>query len=156
MHLKNIDRVQLVAGNVEPRNIDNGESKNTQIETKTRYEYMEVDLHDLALGIKKTIDVATYRGGFEKVREVPRVMARRKSIKFDELLEQNASKREELEWYKRCFRERFILPYFENIVGSCFLLVQECTERVPKISSANQSVSELDESEKAEHFDHEA
>ncbi|XP_053994068.1 uncharacterized protein LOC128884608 [Hylaeus volcanicus] len=145
--------MSLVGGAAEGCITANEKGEDTQVEIKTRHEYLEVDLHDLALGIKKTIDVATYRSGFEKQWKAPRAMQPRKSIEFDELLEQKASKREALEWYKRCFRERFILPYFQNIAGSCFLWVRDCVENASKISLANRLAAEPGESQKIHHFD---
>lgn len=108
---------------------------------------MEDILQDLALGIKRAIDVATYRSGLERQSKVSSVKAPQRSIKLDELLKQRASKKEALEWYKRCMREGCVLPYFQNITGTCFLLIEGCVENALTTPLTSRSSTGLGESE---------
>ncbi|XP_076658524.1 sperm-associated antigen 17 [Halictus rubicundus] len=136
--------MSLVSGSCDPATPT--DSADTQKDTEEIFDSLEHDLCDLSLGIKKTIDATTYRYGLSKRWEEPgaRTKEPRKSIEFNELLRQKAAKREELQWYKWCFKEKFYLPYFQNITGACFLWVLECVENAPKISLANHSLGEHD------------
>lgn len=110
----------------------------------TVYDYLEDSLHVLSLGIKKTIDVETYKIGLQRQWRIEKAETRRKSMIFDELLGHKALEKEELEWYKRCMKEKFILPYFQNITGTCFLWVINCIDNALNISVGG-SLDEISE-----------
>ncbi|OAD62033.1 Sperm-associated antigen 17 [Eufriesea mexicana] len=106
------------------------------------YGHLEDNLHVLSLGIKKTIDVETYKIGLKKQWTISGTTARRRSMNFDEFLGHKDVEREKLEWYKRCMREKFILPYFENITGMCFLWIMDSIENA---MSGNEAFDEIGE-----------
>lgn len=95
---------------------------------KPVYNYLEENLRELSLGNKKKINVEIYELGLEREWISAKPKIKRKSIKYEEILKYKIMKREELKWYKRCMREKFILPYFENITGTCFLWIKDCME----------------------------
>ncbi|CAK9806855.1 Sperm-associated antigen 17 [Anthophora quadrimaculata] len=95
---------------------------------KSVYDEIEANLNALSLGIKKTIDVETYKIGLQKPWKTPKPKPRRKSMVFDKVLKHKAIEKETLDWYKYCMRTKFILPYFQNTQGSCFLLIMNCLE----------------------------
>lgn len=92
------------------------------------YNYLEENLYELSLGNKKKINVEIYKFGLERKWILPKPKIKRKSIKYEETLKYKIMKKEELRWYIRCMREKFILPYFENITGTCFLWIKDCME----------------------------
>ncbi|EZA51735.1 hypothetical protein X777_09491 [Ooceraea biroi] len=85
----------------------------------------EEELRELALGVRKSIDVETYvrslRGKLIKVS----TEAVRQSSRLAELLQQRGSMKEEYEWYKQCMRKRIIMPYFQTIANSCYSLMKD-------------------------------
>ncbi|RLU23777.1 hypothetical protein DMN91_003985 [Ooceraea biroi] len=85
----------------------------------------EEELRELALGVRKSIDVETYvrslRGKLIKVS----TEAVRQSSRLAELLQQRGSMKEEYEWYKQCMRKRIIMPYFQTIANSGYSLMKD-------------------------------
>lgn len=124
----------MVRGIFQPRSSMDQEKNLVQEKLDTVYDYLEDSLHVLSLGIKKTIDVETYKIGLQRQWRIEKAETRRKSMIFDELLGHKALEKEELEWYKRCMKEKFILPYFQNITGTCFLWVINCIDNALNIS----------------------
>ena len=118
--------MQLVLDDFQSRFSVDQEKKLVQEKTKTAYDRLEESLHSLSLGTKKTIDVETYKIGLERQWQTEKSNGPRKSMKLDEFLGHKALEMEELEWYKRCMKEKFVLPYFQNITGTCFLWVIDC------------------------------
>lgn len=94
---------------------------------KPVYNYLEENLHKLSLGKKNKINMEIYEFGLER-EWISKPKIKRKSIKYEEFVKYKLIKKEELKWYKRCMKEKFILPYFENITGTCFLWIKDCME----------------------------
>ncbi|XP_076243923.1 uncharacterized protein LOC143185083 [Calliopsis andreniformis] len=135
--------MSLVSGTDESSINEKG--KEDKRKEKTMYAILEENLDDLALNVRTTIDVATYKSGLERQWKAPRKAQR--SIKFEQMLRQRATNKETLEWYKRCLRERMIVPYFQNVTGSCFILLNDCVEKVTDKSLADGLPDKCNESE---------
>lgn len=89
-------------------------------EVENDYENSEDrDLRDLALGVKKSIDVQTYIKGLQSKLIKVSTETLQQSSRFTELLRQRDLIEQEYEWYKQCMRRRIILPYFRNIADVC-------------------------------------
>ncbi|CAL7944241.1 unnamed protein product [Xylocopa violacea] len=138
--------ISLVQGSFPSYVTKDQEEKVVEAKKKIVFERLDDNLCALALGIKKTIDVETYKIGLERRSTPLRVKTWRTSIKFDEFLVHSAMEKEELEWYKRTMREKFVLPYFRNIAGTCFLWVMDCMENALNVS-ADESFDEASESQ---------
>ncbi|XP_043518366.1 uncharacterized protein LOC122533068 [Frieseomelitta varia] len=134
--------LKLVRDDPQSRFSVDQEKKLVQEKTKmTVYDRLEDSLHALSLGTRKTIDVETYKIGLERQWQTKKSNGLRKSMKHDEFLGHKTLETEELEWYKRCMKEKFILPYFQNIAGTCFLWVIDCINNalnVPVIESSGE------------------
>ncbi|XP_017795503.1 PREDICTED: uncharacterized protein LOC108576939 [Habropoda laboriosa] len=147
--------MSLVRGILQSRvNVHEEEETSQEEKMKTVYDEVESNLRTLSLGTKKTIDVETYKIGLEKPWTTAKPRVRRRSMKFDEVLEHKAAEKETLEWYKRCAREKFILPYFQNIPGACFLWIMDCMENAMNISADSVSALEEYQCESRKCFEH--
>lgn len=134
--------MQIVRGITQPQRATNDGNGIVKKRRKSIYDHLEDKLCSLALGIEKSIDGETYRIGLERPWNVAKVKAPGRSQKVDEFLGHTAEKEEQLQWYKRCMREKFILPYFQNITGACFLWVMDCMKNALNISTARLLSSE--------------
>lgn len=112
-------------------------------ETETIYDYLENNLQNLAFGSIKTIDIVIYKSGLDKHWMRPKAGHPVRSSKFVRLLKENATNKEEFDWYRRCMREGIVLPYFQNITGTCFLWVEECMENAVNVSRANRPSTKM-------------
>ncbi|CAL1685299.1 unnamed protein product [Lasius platythorax] len=88
-------------------------------------------LRELALGVKGSIDVETYVRSLQGKLIKVSTKAPRQSSRLAELLRQRGSMKEEYEWYKQCMRKRIIVPYFRNIAGSSYSLMNNRVDEAP-------------------------
>ncbi|XP_047350509.1 uncharacterized protein LOC124949476 [Vespa velutina] len=111
-------------------------------ELEDDYKTWKDNIREFALGIRTNIDVATYVDSLQRcqIKESP-TKAEHTSSRLKDLKESKRTNEIQLEWYKRCWREQIILPYFKNVVGMCFLLIIDCLDR---------TISIIEEKEKEE------
>ncbi|KAI4504349.1 hypothetical protein M0802_000820 [Mischocyttarus mexicanus] len=113
------------------------------------YRTWKDNIREFALGIRTNIDVATYVDSLQRCREkVCLPKAEPTSTKLLELLKFRKKNEIQLEWHKRCIRENIILPYFENVVGTCFLLIINCFDQAILIIDKKKKEEEEEEVEK--------
>ncbi|XP_026669284.1 uncharacterized protein LOC113464333 [Ceratina calcarata] len=126
--------------------MDREENSEKEEATKTVYDRMEDELQPLSLGIKKAIDVETYKIGLEK--EWKTAKPKTQGMAFERFLGHQTMEKEVLNWYKHCMREKYILPYFENISGTCFLWIMDCMTIALKVSVSDKWDGKIGESQK--------
>ncbi|XP_043500935.1 uncharacterized protein LOC122523326 [Polistes fuscatus] len=112
------------------------------------YRTWKDNIREFALGIRTNIDVATYLDSLQRCRrKVSMTKAEPKSKKLFELLKLRRANEIQLELHKRCIREKIILPYFENVVGTCFLLIINCLDQAILIIDKKEKEEEEEEEE---------
>ncbi|XP_018311927.1 uncharacterized protein [Mycetomoellerius zeteki] len=88
------------------------------------YGSLEDSLRELAVGVKRSIDVETYVRSLQGKLIKTSTKAPRQSSRLAELLRQRGSMKKVYEWYKQCMRKRIIVPYFGNIADSRYFLMK--------------------------------
>ncbi|KAK2587341.1 hypothetical protein KPH14_003058 [Odynerus spinipes] len=134
-------------------------SMSTSSEAQGYHKAWNDNIREFALGIRKNIDVASYLSTLQQQRRGREEGAKGRGSrpatesmlhKLAGTLVSRRSTEIHLEWYKRCMREKIILPYFENVMGSCFLLVMECIDRAIPIRLDEEEEEEEEEEEDEE------
>ncbi|XP_018347830.1 PREDICTED: uncharacterized protein LOC108751859 isoform X1 [Trachymyrmex septentrionalis] len=91
-------------------------------EVENDYGSLEDGLRELAVGVKRSIDVETYVRSLQGKLIKTSTKAPRQSSRLVEL--QRGSMKKEYERYKQCMRKRIIVPYFGNIADSRYFLMK--------------------------------
>lgn len=114
-------------------------------EVENDYESSEDGLRELAVGVKRSIDVETYVRSLQCKLIKVSTKAPRQSSRIAKLLRQRSSMKEEYEWYKQCMRKRIVVPYFRNIADSCYLLMKNHVDEAVSKKSHSSIVAEEEE-----------
>lgn len=115
-----------------------GRSRSCEVEND--YKSTQIELRELALGIREYIDVETYVRSLQVKLIKASTEAALQPSRLPELHRQRGSMKEEYEWYKQCMRKRIILPYFQTIAGSCYSLIKDLVDEAIEMSEGNRAV----------------